>query len=327
MPDVADIAPGQALIFSILRNNNTEFMFRLYDGEEGVIPLSVISYMGIDVQALPVVITTEQLTASLYKCTVDFPEVLISLMQKADTEFVKKLIQTRVSIDRFREFVAKIPLTETLSGTLDTKADLEYVNSALREKVDRGQVYTIDELFDVLMKFLGSKVVHDIAERDALDYAIYPFVWVIDPSDDTTPGIEAPAFYKWNLNHWVYLGSLGSFIGGGGDVDLSDYYTKEEVDSKVQEEASTRADADIAFNASLASQGAKIDALEGTATNHDERITVLENSQGSGGEVDLTPITNRLTAVEGRLTTVENTLGYVDTEVSTLLSEEFNQEV
>ena len=63
-----------------------------------------------------------------------------------------------------------------------------------------------------------------------------------------------------------------------------------------------------------------------TLASHETRIETLENSSGSE-DVDLTPITNRLTAAENRLTTVEETLGYVNTEVSNILNEEFDSEV
>lgn len=238
MSVLTELTPGQALIHSIVRDNIVQYKFKLYSGEEGDISLSTITSLGLNVGALPAVITTEQLISVLYGNTVEFSKVLVNLMQKADTDFVKKAIQTRVSIDKFREFIAKVPLTESYNNALANKADLEYVNTALSGKVDRGQVYTIDKIHEVLLQFLGARAVYDIAERDALEYGMYPFVWVLDASDDSDPNVMNPALYKWNVNHWVYLGTVGNFIsceGGSGNVDLSNYYTISEVDALINQ--------------------------------------------------------------------------------------------
>ena len=423
----ADLAPGQALILSNVRDNVVHYKFRLYSGEEGDISPSTVTSLGLDIRALPVVINTEQLISVLYGNTVEFSNIMVNLMQKADTDFVKKALQTRVSIDKFREFIAKVPLTETYNSALSNKADLEYVNTALGEKVDRGQVYTIDKIHEILLQFLGARAVYDIAERDALEYAIYPFVWVLDASGDSNPNVKSPALYKWNGNHWVYLGTVGDF-GTGGGGDFSNYYTSSEIDAllaqlvpgingaedngkvitvalttvngvskykyvladvqpfdaselqsdiallkgnvnqisnrvsvhdssiatnqnnisdlaqqvsdnatAINQEAEDRQLADTALVSEVdniksvvaefkTQTNASLSSHEQTLQNHDTRITALEQSPG-GSEVDLTPITNRLTAVEGRLTTVEETLGYVNTEVSGILSNEFDQEV
>lgn len=373
----ADLAPGQALILSNVRDNVVHYKFRLYSGEEGDISPSTVTSLGLDIRALPVVINTEQLISVLYGNTVEFSNIIVNLMQKADTDFVKKALQTRVSIDKFREFIAKVPLTETYNSALSNKADLEYVNTALGEKVDRGQVYTIDKIHEILLQFLGARAVYDIAERDALEYAIYPFVWVLDASGDSNPNVESPALYKWNEDHWVYLGTVGDF-GTGGGGDFSNYYTSSEIDAllaqlvpgingaedngkvitvalttvngvskykyvlaDVQPFDASELQSDIALlkgnvnqisnrvsvhDSSISMNQNSISDLTRQVSDHDTRITALEQSSG-GSDVDLTPITNRLTAVEGRLTTVEETLGYVDTEVSGILSNEFDQEV
>ena len=198
MPNMADISPGQALIFSVVENNNTECKFRLYNGEEGYISSSVLDFLELSLLALPAVVTVDRLTSAMYRNSVSVSDVLVQLMQKADTEYVKKLIQGRVSIDRFREFIATTPSLETMNVELLKKADLDYVNSALHEKVDRGAVLTVDELYTVLLQFLGARAVYDIADRDALEYGTNPFVWVLDASDDDDPKVKSPALYKWN---------------------------------------------------------------------------------------------------------------------------------
>lgn len=229
MPGNTDISLGQALIYSVTEGDKIFYRFKLYNGEEGKISLPVIESLSLNILALPAIVTTDNLALAMYKDDIVHSEVLLELIQKADTNFVKKLIQTRVSIDRFRDFVAKAATTDVVTQELLKKADLEYVNSALHGKVDRGQVYTIDKVHEVMMQFIGSRAVYNIASRDSLEYGMNPFVWVIDASDDTSPFVQSPALYKWNKNHWVYLGTVGNF--GSGNVDFSNYYTKAEIDS------------------------------------------------------------------------------------------------
>lgn len=391
---MSDISPGQALIYSVVRNNNLEYKFKLYNGEEGNASLSVLDFLKLNAQALPAVVSIDLLTTALYKNSVSASEVLTHLMQKADTEFVKKLVQTRVSIDRFREFVAKVPTIQTVTTELLKKADLEYVNSALGQKVDRGQVYTIDQIHEVLLQFLGSRAVYNIAERDALNYAMNPFVWVMDASDDTDPNVKSPALYKWNIDHWVYLGTVGDFASGGGSADLSNYYTIPQVDAllalvlppisgaedegkvmavtvetvsgqqvykytlkslpqidlayleeAIASEVRDRVSADNNLQNQINTHGdiivsvrsdmdGVISSLNEEATARgtkdselESRIVDLENRPSGGESTDLTPITDRLTALEGRMSTVEDTLGYVNTSITNILTEEFGQEV
>lgn len=229
MPVNADISLGQALIYSVTEGDQIFYRFKLHNGEEGKISLPVIESLSLNILALPATVATDDLALAMYKDDVVHSEVLLELIQKADTNFVKKLIQTRVSIDRFRDFIAKAATTDVVTQELLKKADLEYVNSALHGKVDRGQVYTIDKVHEVMMQFIGSRAVYNIAARDSLEYGMNPFVWVIDASDDHSPFVKSPALYKWNKNHWVYLGTVGNF--GSGNVDFSNYYTKEEIDS------------------------------------------------------------------------------------------------
>lgn len=229
MPGNTDISLGQALIYSVTEGDKIFYRFKLYNGEEGKISLPVIESLSLNILALPAIVTTDNLALAMYKDDIVHSEVLLELIQKADTNFVKKLIQTRVSIDRFRDFVAKAATTDVVTQELLKKADLEYVNSALHGKVDRGQVYTIDKVHEVMMQFIGSRAVYNIAARDSLEYGMNPFVWVIDASADTSPFVQSPALYKWNKNHWVYLGTVGNF--GSGNVDFSNYYTKDEIDS------------------------------------------------------------------------------------------------
>ena len=333
-----DISPGQALVYSVTKDDQVEYRFRLYNGEEGEASLPVIQSLDLDILALPVVVDVNKLAMALFNSSVTLSEFALQMMQKADTNFVKSAVQTRVSINTFRDFIAKVAMSDTVNLELLKKADLEYVNSALHGKVDRGQVYTINELHRVLMQFLGARGVYNIAERDALEYGMYPFVWVLDASDDDAPNVESPALYKWNVNHWIYLGTVGNF--GFGSGDFSNYYTKQEVDrllaallpsitsaddiGKVICVAREIVSGNVIYKYVLAPidfsrieqrldhHDALHDNHNARLSNHEGRITALENTQGGGSSVDLSPILTRLSSAENRLDTDEGKIADVE---------------
>ena len=339
-----DISPGQALVYSVTEDDNIEYMFRLYNGEEGKISLSVIESLNLNILALPAVVSTDSLAEAMYGGHVSLSEVLLQVIQKADTNFVKKVVQQRVSIDRFRAFVAKAAMSDTVNLEFLKKADKEYVDTALHGKVDRGEVYTIDKIHEVMMQFLGARAVYNIKERDSLEYGLYPYVWVLDASDDNSSYVENPALYKWNKTHWVYLGTVGNF--GSGTVDFSNYYTRAEVDELVRHllpEIVGNEDVGKAITVSYEFvngqpvykyvlseiQTGQVDTSELERKIQEEAETRETTDRGLAEAITSADqrLTEAINNVEARLTIVENTLGHADDIVTTILTDEFGQEV
>lgn len=238
MSELTDVSPGKALIYSDSSGTEILYKFKLENGEESVISSAIVESLGLDIDSLPVLINVDKLVSVLYSSEKDISQFLKQLIQKSDINFVKNLAQNYVPLSKFRKLLAEVAKSDTVNMELSKKADSEYVNAALQYKVNRDQVYTIDELHRVLVQFLGARGVRNIAERDSLEYGVYPYVWVLDASDDTDPQVKSPALYKWDRNHWIYLGTVNDFDSGGGsgggsvNIDLSNYYTKQEADSK-----------------------------------------------------------------------------------------------
>lgn len=234
MPELTDVSPGKVLIYSDSNKDGTFYKFKLDNGEEGMLSSPIIKSLGLDDDSLPALINVGDLVSVLYSSEKNVTQFLTQLMQKSNIDFVKNLAQNYVPLSKFRKLVADVAMSNTVNSELAKKANLDYVDGMLQYKADRTQVYTIDELHDVLIQFLGARGVRNIAERDSLEYGVYPYVWVLDSSADTSPYVKSPALYKWNRNHWIYLGTVNSFDSGGGsgNVDLSNYYTKQEADSK-----------------------------------------------------------------------------------------------
>lgn len=234
MSELTDVSPGKVLIYSDSNNDGTFYKFKLDNGEEGMISSPIVESLGLDDNSLPALINVGEFVSVLYSSEKNVTQFLTQLIQKSDINFVKNLVQNYVPLSKFRKLVADVAMSDTVNSELSKKADLGYVNGMLQYKADRNQVYTIDELHGVLLQFLGARGVRNIAERDSLEYGVYPYVWVLDASADTSSYVRSPALYKWNVNHWIYLGTVNSFDSGGGsgNVDLSNYYTKQETDSK-----------------------------------------------------------------------------------------------
>ena len=366
MSSSTNIAPGKALI-SIASNDigGRYYQYTLSDGSTGEIPVAVFELLEIDNSSLPALIDTELLIRSIGVNNVKLTDLVTQIATKADVDFVKKLSQQKLNITKFTDFIHKAATVDLVEELLAGKADVENTQAALDSKVDKNSVYTIDEFHRVLFQFIGAKGVRTIRERDALEYAVNPFVWVLDASGDPSPSVQSPAFYKWNGTHWVYIGTIGHFVSGdGGSVDLGNYYTIQEINRILGDLVpSINSSEDIGkvitvgletvdgnpvykyvladpkeFDPSVLENAITVvrETVDGhssvlrshsdTLVSHETRIETLENSSGSG-DVDLTPITNRLTAAENRLTTVEETLGHVNTEVSNILNEEFDSEV
>lgn len=366
MSSSTNIAPGKALI-SIASNDigGRYYQYTLSDGSTGEIPVAVFELLEIDNSTLPALIDTESLIRSIGVNNVKLTDLVTQIATKADVDFVKKLSQQKLNITKFTDFIHKAATVDLVEELLAEKADVENTQTALDSKADKSSVYTIDEFHRVLFQFIGAKGVRTIRERDALEYAVNPFVWVLDASGDPSPSVQSPAFYKWNGTHWVYIGTIGHFVSGdGGSVDLGNYYTIQEINRILGDLVpSINSSEDIGkvitvgletvdgnpvykyvladpeeFDPSVLENAITVvrETVDGhssvlqthsdTLASHETRIETLENSSGSE-DVDLTPITNRLTAAENRLTTVEETLGYVNTEVSNILNEEFDSEV
>ena len=223
---------------------------------------------------------------------VSLSDFISAISSKASLQDLRGLTNVKVNKSVFNEMLQKVAYTDEMQLALNLKADDDTVRQALSNKADSSDVFTIAQTFDVIMKIIGAGTCSTIQKRDALDFGSYPFIWVLDASADPNPDVRSPAFYRWNRDHWDYLGSVGDFIGGGshGEVDLSEIYRR-------------------------------IEALEETSRDHERRILALENAPYQPPpDVDLSDI-------ERRLTNVENELGLTNSVVTNILNTEFEQEV
>ena len=266
------IAPGKVLVYKQkIDTGNVLYQYKLSDGTVGEIPTAVIEMMQINVNTLPVVIDAELLIKSINNSKTKITDLVAAMAQKADIDFVKKLGQTKLSVGKFIEFIKTVALTEYVDAALENKADLSSTITALQNKADKNSVYTIDEFHRVLFQFIGAKGVRTIQERNALEYGVYPFVWVLDASSDATPGVKSPAFYKWSENHWVYIGTIGNFIGGGSGGDCN----CEPVDlTEINEAIRGLQSLTNNLSTSVAEQSERIGTIETSVNTHN---TIIES--------------------------------------------------
>ena len=229
-PENMVIPKGYAALYSNTDSGIEKYFYQLHNGDGNEIPISVVSYFGYKVSDLPVLIEDSKLVTALNKAYVPYSDFILSLSKKANTDYVTTSVNTKVGKNQFYDLLGKVAYSDEMQLNLDNKADKKLVNQELALKANSADVFTIKQTFEVLMNILGAGSCATIAERDALEYGSFPFVWVLDASDDLDPEVKSPAFYRWNKNHWDYLGTLGGMIpsgeGGGSDVDLTDVYNQ-----------------------------------------------------------------------------------------------------
>lgn len=220
------IPKGYAVLYSNKDGNTEKYYYRLSNGDGNEIPSSVIVYFGYKANDLPVHIEESKLLTVLNKTFVSYGELISLLATKIDANRVIEIANTKVSKNQFNSFISKVAYADELQLGLNKKADAENTAQELALKANSADVFTIKETFETLMYVIGAGSCATIRERDAMDHGAYPFVWVLDASDDLDPTVKSPAFYRWNKNHWDYLGTLGEMIpsGGGEEVDLTEVY-------------------------------------------------------------------------------------------------------
>ena len=321
MSTSTDIAPGKILL-SIVDNGggNNFYQYTMYDGTTGIVPVTVMESMNILENELPVLIDTDVFVKAIDLNKTKITDLVIQMSNKADTEFVKKLNQQKLNISKFTEFLGKAATIDAVDEMLSHKADSGEMEIALNNKADKSSVYTIDELHSVLFQFIGARGVRTIQERDALEYAINPFVWVLDASGDPDPVVESPAFYKWNSNHWVYIGTIGHFItggGGGGSVDLSNYYNKGQVDRIIQAEAESRSIADAETVDQLNIHIESVQVISGLVYSHENDIVQLKEKT-SLHDSCINEINSSLDDIDSSIDSANASIDRIDSSVTNI---------
>lgn len=214
-----NIVTSQVMIFkSTDAEGNEIYNYRLADGSEGEISLAILNFIGVSPSRLPVTVEASELFTVLNREFVTVGEFTLAISGKAELAYVKAALATKVSGRQFSELKSKIVFIDEFTSAMSKKANLDQMVEALEKKAFLNDVYTRDEVHEVLMSFIGATSVRDIATRDALEYGMHPFVWVLDATDDPNPNVKSPALYKWQKEAWVYLGTVGDFSSGEGNV-------------------------------------------------------------------------------------------------------------
>lgn len=343
----SSIVQGQAVIFSVqFSNGDTGFKYRLSNNEEGELSPSLLAMLDVDQYSLPTTVDVNKLLKVIDRTSVTASQLALAVANKADLNTLKSAIASRVTKQVFSEVFGKTVKLDEFIAAMAGKANLQDMVSVLNTKASLANVYSKAEIHELLLDFIGAASVPDIPTRDSLDHGMYPFVWVHDPSMDPNPEVKSPALYKWENTAWVYLGTVFDF-GGGSSVDLSDYYTKSDIDSLIANLTSALAALESSTNAKIDSEQqqretadsaiiTRITGLEESVNTNNATINNRVDTEIANREVAINAVNARidgldltvdLTPLETRVAVIESELGLSNQTVSNILKTEFDQEV
>lgn len=344
----SSIVQGQAVIFSVqFSNGDTGFKYRLSNNEEGDLSPSLLAMLDIDQYSLPTTVDVNKLLKVIDRTSVTASQLALAVANKADLNTLKSAIASRVTKQVFSEVFGKTVKLDEFIAAMAGKANLQDMVSVLNTKASLANVYSKAEIHELLLEFIGAASVPDIPTRDSLDHGMYPFVWVHNTSMDPNPEVKSPALYKWENTAWVYLGTVFDFGGGGSSVDLSDYYTKSDIDSLIANLTSALAALESSTNAKIDSEQqqretadsaiiTRITGLEESVNTNNAAINNRVDIEIANREVAINAVNERidgldltpdLTPLETRVTAIESELGLSNQTVSNILKTEFDREV
>lgn len=343
----SSIVQGQAVIFSVqFSNGDTGFKYRLSNNEEGELSPSLLAMLDVDQYSLPTTVDVNKLLKVIDRTSVTASQLALAVANKADLNTLKSAIASRVTKQVFSEVFGKTVKLDEFIAAMAGKANLQDMVSVLNTKASLANVYSKAEIHELLLDFIGAASVPDIPTRDSLDHGMYPFVWVHDASTDPDPEIKSPALYKWENTAWVYLGTVFDF-GGGSSVDLSDYYTKSDIDSLIANLTNALAALESSINGKIDSEQqqretadsaiiTRITGLEESVNTNNATINNRVDTEIANREVAINAVNARidgldltvdLTPLETRVAVIESELGLSNQTVSNILKTEFDQEV
>ena len=175
-PTTFTVPSGQALLYTEVSGSETLYKYKLSSGATGTVSTAILTALGVKVSELPVLIYRTNLLACLNESFATVAELTIATGTKASIDYIKKIAATKVSKSDFLTRMALTPTKSDLESGLDTKADLEYVNTALGGKADATNVYSKNETNTLIQETLaGQSAVADQATIEGTGTDTNPF--------------------------------------------------------------------------------------------------------------------------------------------------------
>lgn len=174
-PTTYTVPANQALIFSTVADSVTTYQYKLSSGSTGSIPVAYVKALGLSDTDLPALVYQTDLLKCLNNTFDSVSDPRSALYQKATRAYEKHLDIQKLNKSAFLK-------------------ELTYLAT-------KDELFTKEEMIEILQAYVGAIVVEDIASRDSLELESTQYVWVLDPTGDSGVTTIRPTLYKWNSNN------------------------------------------------------------------------------------------------------------------------------
>lgn len=219
----------------------------------------------------------------------DVPETELKETKKVQLYTEDYAIYPKTSVDNIEGYQVDDTLSDVSKNPVENKIITEALNTETVERVaaDKALDNKIDSITAVQIR---NKSIIECTEKEVQTVATQYIVDNYQRQPKNFDGLIITVTDKSNDKIlYIYSEASNIWINSGiNDVDLSDYYTKEQIDEKltatgqsIQQEIVDRTNADIAL-------GARIDNVSESLTNEIARAIAAENTNKAAIETEAT---------------------------------------
>lgn len=253
--------------------------------------------------------TVEGLQTTVESLKTDVTNIQTAVDAKADASVVEELagkVETKAEASAVEELAsvvsgkAESSVVEELAGQVATKAEASVVTALEEEvakKANAEEVYTkteVDFKLSSVYRYRGSVENYEALPTEGLTIGDVYNVAAVSPAH----GIDAGDNVAWTGEGWDVL---------AGTIDLSGYYTKEEVNGELAKKVAVEEGKSLISNELIAKlEGMAADGEKNVIASVDEaQFAIDENRHLTLLDIDMSKVSGLIEALEGKVSVVE----------------------